>query len=112
MSRKTVFLAIALLILCASACEAQPTATPTLAPTLTPPPARLPATEAEVRRTTVEDVKAASDSGSAIILDVRSPAAFKMSHVAGALSIPLADIEANPAGLNLEKDQWIFTYCT
>jgi rhodanese-related sulfurtransferase len=34
------------------------------------------------------------------------------SHIPGALSIPLAEIESNPAGLNLDKAKWIITYCT
>ena len=111
LGKRFALLTIALLILLA-ACQAQATPAPTPKPTLTPPPARLPATEAEVRRTSVQDAKAALDSGSAILLDVRSPAAFEASHAAGALSIPLADIEANPTGLDLDQDQWIITYCT
>ena len=61
---------------------------------------------------TTGDAKAASDRGAAVIVDVRSPASFEMSHISGAISMPLADIEANPGGLNLAKDQWIITYCT
>ncbi len=111
MSKKLLIL-LATLVLFAAACEAQPTATPTAAPTLTPMPVRLPATDSEVQRVTTGDAKAASESGSAVIVDVRSPASFEMSHIAGAISIPLADIESNPGGLKLAKDQWIITYCT
>src|SRR5512146_2029625 len=101
LEKKSVLLAIALLILFASACAAQatpptPTPTATHAPTITPPPARPPATEAEVPRVPVKEAKAALDNGTAILVDVRSPAAFQASHVAGAILIPLADIEANP----------------
>ena len=110
MLRKT-FLLLTLLVLFASACEApptQPAPTPTAAPTLIP----LPATEAEVLRVTVEEAKAALESGTAVVVDVRSAGAFELSHVAGALNVPLAEIETNPTGLNLGRDQWIITYCT
>jgi 3-mercaptopyruvate sulfurtransferase SseA len=113
--KKTTLLIIVFSVLLASACmaqPAQPTSTSTAAPTFTPPPARPPATEAEVPRVSLEDAKAALDSGTAVVVDVRSPAAFEMSHVAGARSIPLADIEADPTGLKLDKGQWIITYCT
>jgi rhodanese-related sulfurtransferase len=61
---------------------------------------------------TPEEAKAALDSGAAVIVDVRNPASYEESHVAGAISIWLEDIEANPTGVNLDKDQWIITYCT
>jgi rhodanese-related sulfurtransferase len=60
----------------------------------------------------VEAAKAALDSGAAVVVDVRDPAQYEQSHVAGAISIWLEDIEANPTGLNVDKDQWIITYCT
>ncbi len=92
--------------------EALPTAISTPFDTQTPPSPRLPATEAEVPRVTPERAKAAFDSGKAIIVDVRSAQAYAASHITGASYIPLADIETNPDGLNLDKDQWIITYCT
>lgn len=60
----------------------------------------------------VEDAKAALDSGEVIIVDVRSDAAYQASRVAGAINIQLGEFETNPAGIDLEKDQWIITYCT
>ena len=72
----------------------------------------LPQTEAEVPRVAVEDAKAAFDAGEAIIVDVRSPDAFAVSHVAGAISIPLGEFEGNIENVSLDKDQWIITYCT
>ncbi len=114
MPRK-LFVLLALLFLFTSACstqQVQPTPTPTLAPTFTPPPARPPASESEIPRVSVKDAKAALDDGAAVIVDVRSPASFQMSHIAGAISIPLADIESHPTGLKLDKNQWIITYCT
>jgi 3-mercaptopyruvate sulfurtransferase SseA len=74
--------------------------------------AELPATEAEVPRVTVGDAKAAFDSGEAIIVDVRSRAAYEAAHAVGALSIPLNEFESNIGSIDLPKDQWIITYCT
>jgi hypothetical protein len=97
---------------------AQPTVVPTIIPTAiieipsTSSQNRLPQTEADVPRVSVEDAAAAIQSGEAIALDVRSAQAYQASHIPGALSIPLAQIESNPTGLNLDKDKWIITYCT
>jgi hypothetical protein len=68
--------------------------------------------EAEVPRTPVDQAKAALDSGAVVIVDVRSAQAYEASHVKGAISIPLSEIETNINGLSLEKNQWIITYCT
>ena len=103
-------LLIVLLIIVASACSAQPTQI--IEPAFTQSPGSLPGTEDEIPRVTIEDARAALDSGAAIIVDVRDPAEYEKSHVAGAVSIWLDEIEANPTGLNLDKDQWIITYCT
>jgi len=72
----------------------------------------LPQTEAGVPRVTVEDAKAALDNGEAILVDVRAPDFFADGHAAGAISIPLGLIESNPSGLDLDKEQWVITYCT
>jgi 3-mercaptopyruvate sulfurtransferase SseA len=72
----------------------------------------LPQTEADVPRISVEEAAAALQSGEAVVLDVRSTEAFQASHIPGAFSIPLDEIESNPTGLNLDKDEWIITYCT
>ena len=74
--------------------------------------ADLPLTEADVPRITVEEAKAAVDGGKAIIVDVRNAESFAENHIAGAISIPLTNIENNPADSSLDKDQWIITYCT
>jgi rhodanese-related sulfurtransferase len=47
-----------------------------------------------------------------VIVDVRSPEAFASRHIAGAINVPLIDIEMNLASVPLEKEQWIITYCT
>jgi 3-mercaptopyruvate sulfurtransferase SseA len=89
----------------------QPTVPVTVEPTSTLA-SGVPQTEADVPRVSVEDAAAAIQKGEAIVVDVRSAQAYQASHIPGALSIPLFDIESNPAGLNLEKDKWIITYCT
>lgn len=110
---------IVLIIIVTSACSAQQTqSAPTSAPTVivepvfTQSPGNLPLTESEVPRISVEEAKVALDSGAAVIVDVRDPSQYEKSHIAGAISIWLDDIEANPTGLSLDKDQWIITYCT
>ena len=105
-----------------SACSAQSTtqAPPTAVPTSTLQPGRgitsdesaLPLTEAEVPRVSLEEAKAALDSGAAILVDVRSSDAFEASHISGAISVPLGAIERELTEVPLNKDQWIITYCT
>jgi 3-mercaptopyruvate sulfurtransferase SseA len=102
--------AILIVGLAASACTAPPTQS--VEPVFTQTPDNLPRTQDEVPRVTPEEAKAALDSGAAIIVDVRDPALYEKSHVAGAISIWLDEIEGNPTGLSLNKDQWIITYCT
>ena len=81
-------------------------------PTAVPTRNVLPRDEAAVPRVPVDQAKAALDSGAAIIVDVRSAQAYTAKHIKGAISIPLAEIENNPTGLNLDKNRWIITYCT
>lgn len=107
-------LTILLMIIATCACSTQPVqtepaATPTQAIEAT---AGLPLTEAEVPRVSVDDARAALERGEAVIVDVRSDAAYEVSHIAGAINIQLGEIETNPTGLNLDQDQWIITYCT
>ena len=78
----------------------------------TPTAGTIPLTEADVPRVKAEEAKIAVDSGAAIIVDVRSKEAFAASHIAGSINIPLTEFETNPTGLDLQKDQWIITYCT
>jgi 3-mercaptopyruvate sulfurtransferase SseA len=75
-------------------------------------PTSLPLTEADVPRLTAQEAKVAYDSGQAVIVDVRSDDAYALGHIAGAYSIPLADFENSINSIQLDKDQWIITYCT
>ena len=107
-------LLIVLIAIVTSACNAQQTpgvATQIAEPGFTQSAGSLPRTESEVPRVTIEDARAALESGSAVIVDVRSAAAYEQRHIAGAISIPLEELENNPTGLSLDKDQWIITYC-
>ena len=116
--KKSVLLATTVLVLFGSACSAQPKQPkPTQAPTqivepvFTQTPRDLPLIEAEVPRVTVEEARAALDSGTAVIVDLRDPVAYENSHIPGAINIQLGEIETNPTGLNLDKNRWIITYC-
>ena len=111
---RKIYSLFVLLALAVSACSAAPQSSPTVIVELTSPPAEsnLPQTEADVPRVTVEAARAALDSGAAIIVDVRSAESFAAGHIAGAISIPLSQIEANPTSVKLDRSQWIITYCT
>jgi 3-mercaptopyruvate sulfurtransferase SseA len=113
MSRKiTILFTIWILILAISACNVQTGSTSGPTQIIEPVSENLPAIEEEVPRVTVEEAKAALDSGEAIIVDVRGSDSYETSHIAGAINIPLSEFETNPEGLTLDKDQWIITYCT
>lgn len=117
--RKQILFVALMAVFVISACSARATETPpTPAPTRIADPSypqpsgNLPASEAEVPRVPVEEARAAVESGTAVIVDVRSPDDFASSHVAGAISVPLIEIERDPTSLPLDKEQWIITYCT
>jgi 3-mercaptopyruvate sulfurtransferase SseA len=110
MTKTKTILTIFILFLFSVACNALSPVTVT--PNQPSSDSSIPFTEADVPRVTVQDAKAAFDGGEAIIVDVRSQAAYEAGHVDGALSIPLNEFETNIAGIDLPKDQWIITYCT
>ena len=125
--KRNILLALSVLAFVSFACSAlfaqtEPTSTavPTLVlistkviePVITQSSGNLPLTEAEVPRVPVDVAKAAFDTGQAIIVDVHSADAYATSHVKGAVNIQLGEIETNPNGLHLDKNQWIITYCT
>lgn len=114
-----ILLAFAFLTLTALACNAllplpdsdgEPTQI--IEPVFTQSQGGIPQTEDAVPRVTVEQAKAAVDTGAAVIVDVRSQEAYETSRIAGALFIPLEDFENNITSLDLGKEQWIITYCT
>lgn len=73
---------------------------------------KIPLSEASVPRVSLEEALTALNAGEAVIVDVRSKEAYDASHIAGAISVPLGEIETNLNGLKLDKEQWIITYCT
>jgi len=119
MSKRINIFFTSVFILATLACNAissigQTTPTPNVNPEPTLPPTQsdLPLAESYVPRVTLDEALVAYDSGAAIFVDVRSRQSFDTGHIPGALSIPLEEMEADPAGLALPKNEWIITYCT
>jgi len=65
---------------------------------------------AEIDRISIDDAKAAYDAGTAVFLDVRTAETYNLSRIAGSVNIPLSQIETRLS--ELDKAQWIITYCT
>lgn len=76
----------------------------------TPIPAPEEETHSEIQRVSIEDTKAALDAGTALVVDVRSSEAYESSHIEGAINIPLTEVESRLG--ELERAEWIITYCT
>lgn len=131
MQKPKIFLTISALIFATLACNTLMPATepPSSPPTVSVDPTStmvviveptfpveepddLPATEAEVPRVSLEQALTAYNAGAAIFVDVRSQQSYEISHIPGALNIPLGAFETDIANVNLEKDDWIITYCT
>jgi 3-mercaptopyruvate sulfurtransferase SseA len=83
---------------------------PPAAPPAAPAPAPTPVNTDSVRRVPLAEAQQAVKDGKAVIVDVRSAADYKIAHVHGALSIPLAEIEQRSK--ELPRDSFIITYCT
>jgi 3-mercaptopyruvate sulfurtransferase SseA len=64
----------------------------------------------EIQRVSLESAKAALDANTAVVVDVRDAGSYAASHVPGALSIPLSDLEDHLG--ELDSTDWIITYCT
>lgn len=64
----------------------------------------------EIVRVTLGNAKAAYELKQAVFLDVRDADSYANSHIPGAISIPLADLETR--WQELDKNAWIITYCT
>ncbi len=118
-NRKTVvigaflLLGAALVMSCLTEESSAPEATPDIPPTDTlssmelPPSSFLP----EVPRISVEEVKRKLDTGANIVIvDSRSKASYDQAHIAGAVSLPLADM-SEPYD-DLDGYDEIITYCT
>ncbi|MGH9753467.1 MAG: rhodanese-like domain-containing protein [Blastocatellia bacterium] len=69
-------------------------------------------TEDKTPRINVEEAKKLVAEGKAIIIDVRGPDAYKMSHIKGALDVPVSKLETGNLNLeDLPKDKLIIAYC-
>jgi len=118
MPKVKIALVISILIFTASCnallpgVEPTPTAVVIVEPTIPPKKSSIPASEAGVPRVSVEEAKAAFESGAAVMVDVRSKQAYEASHIPGAINIQLGEFETNVSGIALDKNQWIITYCT
>ena len=112
MPKIKLLLTFSLLLVIAQACSAPAAPTATVEGIATPTAGAIPLTEAEVPRISLEQARAAIESGAAIVVDVRSRDSFKTSHIPGALNIQLGEFETNINNLRLDKEQWIITYCT
>ncbi len=65
---------------------------------------------ANIQRVSLADAKAAFDQNAALFLDVRDADSYNISHIVGAVNIPLGELGSR---LNeLDRNQWIITYCT
>jgi hypothetical protein len=64
----------------------------------------------DVPRITSGDARAAYELQQAVFVDVRTAEQYAQGHIPGAVSIPLSEFESRLNELN--KDQWIITYCT
>jgi 3-mercaptopyruvate sulfurtransferase SseA len=62
----------------------------------------------QVPRVSLEEAKAAYDSGRAVFVDVRTAESYAQSHIPGSLSIPLAEL---PDRIDeLDAGAWIILY--
>lgn len=64
----------------------------------------------EVERIEAPELKRLWDKGEAVIIDVRSKAAWDVGHVEGAIHIPLDQVEARLK--ELPKNKLVAAYCT
>ena len=64
---------------------------------------------AQVRRITVAELQEALGKNEAVVVDVRSQAAYDAGHIKGSILIPEGDIKKHLG--KLPKDKLIVTYC-
>ncbi len=64
----------------------------------------------DIRRVSLGDAYAAYQLKQAVFVDTRSLSAYNQSHIPGAVSIPVEELEGRLG--ELKKTDWIITYCT
>lgn len=108
---EVLFLALAACLIAVAGCAAPKEAGPTAAATS---PSILEsggiATLPPAPRVSLADAKAAYDAKSAVFVDVRPKASYDQGHIAGAVSLPLAEMDTGYT--RLDPSRWIITYCT
>lgn len=66
--------------------------------------------EDKMPRINVEEAKKLIAEGKAIIIDVRGPDPYKISHIKGALDVPMSKLQTGSLE-DLPKDKLIIAYC-
>ena len=64
----------------------------------------------QVSRVDLAQAKGAYDAGAAVFVDVRDKVYYDSSHIPGAISIPLSEIEERLD--ELDPNDWVILYCT
>jgi hypothetical protein len=67
-----------------------------------------PAIVEQVVRVSIDDAKAAFDAQTAVFVDVRANSSYEISHIPGAVSIPLNDLPTRVG--ELDPAAWIIPY--
>lgn len=68
------------------------------------------ASQDDVPRLTAAEAYQAQLEGEAVIVDTRSEIQFEASHIAGAINVPLDQLESRLG--ELDPGTWYITYCT
>jgi hypothetical protein len=64
----------------------------------------------EVPRISVEEAYRSVSEGKAVLVDTRSLETYQKGHAAGAINLPVAEVEARLG--ELDPARWYITYCT
>ena len=64
----------------------------------------------DIPRVTVSEAYQALSDGDAVLVDTRSASEYQTSHIAGAINIPIDQVESRVG--ELDPDTWYITYCT
>jgi 3-mercaptopyruvate sulfurtransferase SseA len=64
----------------------------------------------DIPRATAAEAYEAVSNGEAVLVDTRSQAVFQSGHAAGAINIPVDQVEVLLG--ELDPDTWYITYCT
>ncbi|MEA3327501.1 MAG: hypothetical protein U9R53_09385 [Chloroflexota bacterium] len=64
----------------------------------------------DIPRVSIQEAYQAMINGEAVLVDTRSEAAFAEQHAAGAINLPIDQLESRLG--ELDPDIWYLTYCT